>query len=68
MNKIYSALLSVIFVSACGGGGGGGGGGGSTPPPPPPHEVITKIIVNSDKNLFIKQLYDKNLNYIYAMC
>jgi hypothetical protein len=29
------------------------------PPPPPPHEVITKIIVNSDKNLFIKLLYDK---------
>jgi hypothetical protein len=29
------------------------------PPPPPPHEVITKTIINRDKNLFIKALYDK---------
>ena len=47
MNKIYSAFLSIIFVSACGGGGGGGGGGGSTPPPPttPPPSVS----ISSDK-------------------
>ena len=49
MKKIYSAFLTVIFVSACGGGGGGGGGGGSTPPPPatPPPSISISSDITS---------------------
>ena len=49
MNKIYSAFITIIFVSACGGGGGGGGGEGSTPTPPttPPPSVSISSDITS---------------------